>query len=210
MNTLTEISPELIRQNWSNYKDDIYYSLYESLWDDLINKFKIDKQDVYLSILKKFINKEEILFKKPLLNRIHIIQIDEKTLVLKGLDGEERKHIHHLCDKIGLHHDTKKQSKKKFLYIYKPEEWLWEYTIRNPYSKDDEYYAKRELESQKRKQQLKDKLSETYCCICDKNALQTDLYCSVYIDGLYCNDCLDNTSDECGGYLSDHKFEPWR
>ena len=43
---------------------------------------------------------------------------------------------------------------------------------------------------------------------CEKNGWETELFCSVYIRGLYCNDCLETTSDEGGGKLCDHKFEP--
>jgi len=122
MNTLKDISSESIRQNWLNYKDEIYNSsYYELLWDSLESKFEIDKNDMYLTIFKTFINNEEINYKKPLFDRIHINQINKETLVLKGLDGEERKHIHLLCDKIGLHHESKSHPKKKynrFLYIY--------------------------------------------------------------------------------------------
>ena len=44
MNTLKNISSEIIRQNWLNYKDEIYNSpYYELLWDSLESKFEIDK-----------------------------------------------------------------------------------------------------------------------------------------------------------------------
>ena len=77
MNTLKDISSEIIRQNWLNYKDEIYNTFYyELLWESLEDKFKIDKSDPYLSILKKFINNEEINYKTPLFNRIHINQVN--------------------------------------------------------------------------------------------------------------------------------------
>ena len=211
MNTLKDTSSESIRQNWLDYKDTIYNSpYYELLWDSLESKFKIDKNDIYLTIFKKFINNEEINYKTPLFGTIHINQINDETLLLKGLNGEERKHIHLLCDKIGLHHESKSHPKKKynrFLYIYKPKVWLWEYTEKNPYSESEEYYKKKEMEKQLKKQQLEEELSRTYCCICEKNGLETELFCSIYISGLYCNDCLETTSDGDGGNLSDHKFE---
>jgi hypothetical protein len=57
MNTLKNISSEIIRQNWLNYKDEIYNSsCYELLWDSLESKFKIDKNNIYLTIFKTFIN----------------------------------------------------------------------------------------------------------------------------------------------------------
>ena len=212
-NSLQDISSETIRQNWLNYKDEIYNTLYyELLWDSLKNKFDIDNNNMYFIIFKKFIHNEEIIYEKPLFDRIHIIQINNETLVMKGLDGEERKNIHLLCDQIGLHHESKLHPKKKynkFLYIYKPKTWLWEYTEKNPYSKSEEYYAKIEIiEKQIKHQKMKEKLSRKYCCICETNGWDSDLFCSVYIQGLYCNDCLETMSDGDGGNLCDHKFEP--
>ena len=77
---------------------------------------------------------------------------------MKGLDGDERKHIHSFCDKIGLHHESKSHPKKKnkrFLYIYKPKVWLWEYTEKIHIQKSEEYYIKRELEKQIKQKQNK-------------------------------------------------------
>jgi hypothetical protein len=62
-------------------------------------------------------------------------------------------YIHSLCDKIELHHESKSHPKKKytkFLYIYKPKIWLWEYTEKNPYLKGKEFYEK-----QKNQQRIK-------------------------------------------------------
>ena len=220
MNTLKDISCDVIRQNWLNYKNEINdSSYYELLWKSLEDKFSIDNNDIYLNIFKNFINNKEINYKKPLFDRIHICQLNNETsyfssnetLILKGLTGNERKHIHSLCDKIGLHHENKSHPKKKytkFLYIYKPKIWLWEYTEKNPYSKSKEFYERRELEKQKNHQRIKEKLSKRNCYICNSNGWETELFCSVYIKGLYCNDCLEITSDDNGGKLCDHNFEP--
>ena len=62
---------------------------------------------------------------------------------------------------------------------------------------------------QERKRKLIERLSRKYCNSCNKNGWQTDLYCSVYIRGLYCEDCLKDESDGEGGKLNDHKFEPY-
>jgi hypothetical protein len=211
MDSLKNIASNVIRENWSVYKDIINNSpYYEILWKDLENKFNISKNDIYLPILKKFINNKLFIRKKPYLNRITIILEDNKTLILKGLDGFDRRQVHLLCDKIGLYHRSKinlKKTNKKFLYIYKPDIWLWEYTVKNPYSKSDEYYAKRESEYKIKQDQINEKLSSQYCNICNKNGLETELFHSVYIRGVYCNDCLDCVSDDDGGKLCDHKFE---
>ncbi len=211
MDSLKDISCETIRQTWTEHKDEMANSpYYEILWDSLEKKFNLDTSDMYLRIFKKFINNEEINFSKPLFNQIYITQINSNTLEFKGLDNDQRKNIHLLCDKIGLHHESKTHPKKnkRFLYIYKPNIWLWEYTIKNPYSKSDEFYAQREVQRQINQNKMKEKLSKRYCCICETNGWDTDLFCSVYIRGLYCSDCLETESDGDGGVLNDHKFEP--
>ena len=212
MDSLKSISSDTIRENWLEYRDTVQNSpYYDLLWENLESKFNLDKNDVYLSILKKFINNQEIDCKKPLFNQIYITQINNDTLEFKGLDNDERKQIHLLCNKIGLHHESKshpKKNHKRFLYIYKPKLWLWEYTEKNPFSKSEEYYEKVQLEKKIKQQKFNEKMSRRYCCICDRTGLETELLCSVYIRGLYCNDCIENTSDDEGGRLSGHKFEP--
>jgi hypothetical protein len=211
MNTLKDVSCDIIRQNWLNYKDEINNSsYYELLWKSLEDKFSIDNNDIYLIIFKNFINNKEINYKKPLFDRIHICQLDNSTLIIKGLSSDERKNIHSLCDKIGLHHESKTQEKNKynrFLYIYKPTIWLWEYTEKNPYSKSKEFYERRELEKQKHQQWANNILNNTKCYVCSRNGLETDLFYSVYVNGIYCDDCLQITTDEEGRLLNGHKFE---
>ena len=213
MNSLIDISSETIRKNWLMYKDTIVETpYYDILWETIQKKFNIDSENVFYIILKKFINNEDIIYKKPLYDRIHIIKEYDNTLVFKGLGGNERKEIHLLCDKVGLHHESKIQTKKKnkkFLYIYKPSVWLWEFTEKNPYSQSDEYYKNREIEREKKNKIMEEQMKRKYCCICEKNGMETDLFHSVYIRGLYCNDCLEIESDGEGCKLSDHKFEPF-
>jgi len=213
MNSLIDISGEAVRKNWQSSKDIIADSpYYDILWKSFENKFNISTEDNFYIILKKFINNEDISYKKPLYDRIHIIKENDSTLVFKGLGGDERREIHQLCDKIGLHHESKIHSKKKHkknLYIYKPHVWLWEFTEKNPYSKSETYYKQRELERLERQKIEEEKMKRRYCSICEKNGLETDLFHSVYIRGIYCNDCLEFESDGTGGTLSDHKFEPF-
>ncbi len=61
MDELKDISSEVIRQNWSHYKDLVLQTSphYEILWDDLTNKFNIDKNDMSLIIFKKLIMKTQ-------------------------------------------------------------------------------------------------------------------------------------------------------
>lgn len=230
---LTDIQIEFIKKNWLNYKNDINYSRYYNLlWSNLENKFNIKNDDLYLNIFKKFIYNNDIFIYEKLIydNRIHIEQITNDIITLKGLDSQERKNIHILCDKIGLHHDSRfhpKKLNKKILYIIKPLVWLWEFTEKNPYSKSPDFYEKCQIEKELRLQKIKEKLTHKYCNICNVNGWEKQLFHSVYIKGLYCNNCLDNscwqdilniTCRETGtsnflnsnlnDNLNDHKFEP--
>ena len=213
MISLQNITSDGIRQQWNNYQDEIKNipSFYDLVWDSWYKKYNIEREDNFVTILRNFIEEKNVENKKPLFDRIYIIQHDEKTIIIKGLTSEERKDIHLLCDKFGLHHESKfhtKKRNKKFLYVYKPSTWLWEYTEKNPYSKGEEYYRNRELERQEQQNKKREKLSRKYCCICDKTGLEVDLFCSVYIRGLYCDECLETMSDGDGGLLCHHKFEP--
>ena len=69
------------------------------------------------------------------------------------------------------------------------------------------FFEKIELEKQSRYNKYLEKLGSKYCCICERNGLETELLSSVYIRGLYCTECIDNESDGDGGLLIDHKFE---
>lgn len=206
-NQINNISFEDIRKDWTKYSLSISYdsNIFNDIWNDWINKFKINTNDMFIntfvSNFKEFITKDNFIDKiyKRLL--CHINKIDNKTLVIKGLDAEQRKKIHKLCDNIGLHHKSIKVYKNKHLYIYKPEIWLWEFTIRNPFSEDEQVYVHRELMKHTR-------LRNKYCSNCNINGVDATLYHSVYISGYYCESCLDIESDGEGGVLSGHKFEP--
>jgi len=239
---INNISFEEIRKNWSEYKDDISEEQYNLIWNDLINKFNLDKSDDYLVLFIKFISGKKLFLEEY---NTKIIQENDDTLIIKGLDGQDRKTIHKLCNHIGLHHQSIKKKKNiKHLYIYKPKKWLWEFSERNPYSENDEVYIQREIESQIRyERQMKknhnlycnsstndsdnddiykhgeidsdiryerkiNKMHNLYCCECGTYDSDNELYQSIYIRGIYCNDCLETTSDGVGGLLSDHKFEP--
>ena len=198
MNTLEKISAETIRKNWNNYKNELNDTTsihYQILWDGWFEKFNIDKDDFYIILFKKFIENTKIE------NTEIIIKENDSTLILKSLDGSERKEIHKLCDKLGLFHQSKQHPKKqhkKFLYIYKPENWLWEFTEKNPYSEPDEVYKEREKNYRRK---------IFYCYGCGTSSEEEYIFRSVYIRNSYCGDCLETTSDGGGGVLGDHKFE---
>ena len=142
---------ETIRQNWNLYKETIPITSleYETLWNEWYEKYKINKNDELVKMLKNFIIGKD--FQK---SKNKILQ-DENTLILKKVKGERRKKIHEICNIIGLHHESKKTNDiyGKNLYIYKPKEWLWEFTEKNPYSKSEEYYEKKNKEALLRKEQ---------------------------------------------------------
>ena len=207
MQTLQELSTETIRKNWITYKDIISKDnlMYELLWNDLYKKFEFEKNNEmkYVIIFRDFIEGKEIL------DINNIIKENDKTLIMKGLDGYDRKIIHKLCDKIGLHHNSITMKKRKrHLYIYLPENWCFEFTERNPYSKDDEYYLNLEKLHNEKIERHNIWLSNIECDGCSCNASENQMYRSVYIRNTYCSDCLETLSDGDGGNLNDHKFEP--
>ena len=211
----TTISEDSIRQNWETYKNDILpkSKKYISLWNDWYKKFNIDKNDVYVRILKDFIINNNFPDTRNVNNIVCIEKCNDNTLIFKGLEGDSRKALHLLCDKIGLHHEskpaqTKRKKYRRFLYIYKPATWLWEYTERNPFSENDEVYKEIEKERDKVREKEKERMSRKHCCECGENGWNTELFHSVYISGIYCQTCLDEVSDCEGGILNDHKFEP--
>lgn len=192
-------SPEIIRQHWNQYAllVDQSSQLYLSLWDDWCRKYGHQLSDPYIQLFKKFIEEKTII-------QTSLIMVTYDTLVLKGLNSDEREELHILCDQIGLHHQSIKAKKhKRHLYIYRPPIWLWEFSEKNPCSQPPEYY-------ENLRKQKKERWSQKYCCVCDKNGWETQLLCSVYFRGLYCEECLEETSDGDGGVMSDHKFEPYK
>ena len=153
MEKLQELSKETIRKEWSIYKNTISKDepLYELLWNDLYEKFKFEKNNEmeYVTIFRKFIEGKDIVFIG------NYVREDNKTLIIKGLNGYKRKLLHKLCDKIGLHHKSVEIKRgKKHLYLYIPDNWSFEFTERNPYSKEDEYYLNLEKEHEIRKAKL--------------------------------------------------------
>ena len=212
ISTLKNLSSDTIRKNWNNIiennKNIISSHIFEIIWYEWEYKHAEFTKNIFYPILKIFISGYSIGEIELIEKKKYIIQEDKDKLILKCLDNNERKQVHKLCDKIGLHHKSIKKSNNKHLYIYKPSIWLWEYTEKNPYSESDEYYKLLEETKMIQNQKYKLKMEKKYCNCCDRNGLEVQLYCSVYIKGLYCDDCLDTLSDGYGGQLNDHKFEP--
>ena len=129
--TLQSIALEELRKNWTPESyDSINKEIYELLWDDLCKKFNIDIECIYFKLFKSFIEKKYI----PKNIAMYNIE-NENTMRLFGLNIDERKRLHKLCDNIGIHHQSKKNKKnKKQLYVYLPILWKFEFTEKNPYS----------------------------------------------------------------------------
>ena len=208
--TLQNISCEAIRQNWDTQTDnDITNSpFYDMVWNDWENKYAEFTKNIFYPLLKNFVMGNNIGKNKPYKNQYYIIQENENTVILKGLSNYDRKQVHLLCDKIGLHHKSVQKKKNKHLWIYKPVVWLWEFTEKNPYSKSDEYYILQEQKHIQKQEKYKSKMQRKYCDGCNVTGWDTQLYCSVYVRELYCDNCLETLSDDDGGKLGDHKFEP--
>lgn len=196
---------ETIRREWDTHNDiSSHTAYYELIWDSWYQKFQRDRTDPRVQLLRNFIEN------KPIIGDNWTKQLNDRTLERKIDDSYERKELHKLCDQIGLHHVSKlrpprKGKVRKSVYIYKPEKWLWEYTVRNPYSKSDEYYKQRDIEIAKKVEKRKQYLMSKYCCRCDANGYDNELMCSISLSGLYCNDCVESIESI---EMDDYKFEP--
>ena len=211
MQSLQELSSATIRENWDVYKDHLPVNnyFYDIIWNDFYKKFDMDEMK-YVIIFRDFIEGNDI---KNNDMPYHFIKENDKTMIIKGMNGEERKMIHKLCDKIGLHHNSvNKNKRRKDLYIYLPEKWSFEYTEKNPYSRDDEYYINLEIFREKQREENKEIerkwLKDQECSNCGVNGLDNQLYLNVFITDIYCEDCLEIVSDGYGYPLNSHKFEP--
>jgi len=211
---LQDIPLELIRQNWSSYKniiqtDDPYYTF---IWNDFEKKLQFNITDHHYQILKNFIIDSNFNPKDDNPKDDFLVKENQTTLIFKVPEVSKRKKLHQLCDKLGLHHEMKfdytKYSKKLF-YISKQENWSWEFSEANPSSIP--YEKCEQMNKIIREDRLRKKLSSKYCCICDNNGYTTQLYKSIHVDELYCETCLKSEdNEECGKY-SDYNFEPiWR
>jgi hypothetical protein len=214
---MSDRNKENMRENWNQYKDTILPDSkeYKLLWDDWYEKFDIDNKDPYVKTLRRFISHNDLPDKKMIGNYVYVEKHNEFTLIIKGLGGDGRRALHKLCDEIGLHHESKlspssKNKRRKFMYIYKPVTWSWEFTEKNPYSESDEYYKQKSIEREERNKVRLEKMSRKNCYECGSNGSEAELFHSVYIRGILCEDCLGNVSDGGGGLLNDHKFEPLR
>jgi hypothetical protein len=213
---------ENIRKKWDTIEDKSP-EIYDLLWDDWFKKFNVDRIERCVRLLKNFIMNNTETIKNPIDGCSIEMQDDNNTMLLKGLQNRskrsKRKMLYSICTNMGLHYKittNPKNKKSMFLYIYKPKIWLWEYTVPNPYIvaveshviRSPKYYEQRREQAQEKKEKKKQWLHNKYCSNCDATGDEVQLYNSVYISGLHCEDCLEYESDGEGGVMGDHKFEP--
>lgn len=197
--TLNVLSFEEMRRTWNEHSAHTPQNVYENIWNDWCQKFDVSASDPNTLLLKKFIENKIQPSRKCVLSE------NGNHLTLYGLKGPRRYELHVLCDKLGLHHKSTGDGGSRLLHLYKPEPWLWEFSAKNPYSEAPEAYQKRYQQKQTRHRQ---RLARKECCECGANGLEAELFQSPYLDGYYCEDCLDTVSDGNGGVLGAHKFEP--
>lgn len=120
---------------------------------------------------------------------------------LSGIEGARRYELHVLCDELGIHHKSSNNQNTRQLHLYKPDPWFWEFSPKNPYSSE-----RNDSKKSQKAQHRRNKLSRKYCYECGATGLEVELFESPYMSELYCEDCLETTSDGAGGLLCDHKF----
>lgn len=200
-----------IRKNWTVYKSTIDDATYQQIWKSWAEKFNKSLNSRNVVLLKSFIEGSFRKLPKDTFRRRQCMDYRRKDneLILYGFDSRRRYKMHRLCNDLGLYHkSTSDDFDQRILHITIPNNWSWEYTPPEPESKPREYYDNlRKEKLAKKREEKKKSLSNKYCCMCDANAMYTDLYGSVYMSGLYCSDCLEDESDGEGGELLDHKFE---
>ena len=186
INTLESIVLKDLRKNFT-FDDSPQPEIYEAMWEDLIKTSNIDKECKYFKLFKKFIEKEDIKNVKGL------YKIDNSILRVLNLDGSDRKNLHSLCDKMGLHHESVKSGKnRKDFLVTIPKCWKFEYSPPNPYEGSSNYQRKKNIS----------------CDRCGETGDKCELYKSVCMREIVCENCLENDSDGEGGSLKDHQFDP--
>jgi len=201
MKSLTSIACESIREHWDKYSLNTDDPLFDIVLEDWYNVYEFDKKNEFVKTLVAFATNKQMTIHPQFTNRI--IKHDDNTMIIKGLNPSDRQSYHEFCDQLGLWHESKDAKKgKRWFYAYKPDVWKWNYTG-NKYGEPPGYYAQKRAIAIKRLQNMT-------CDACGDNAHNTQLFKSVYVRGKYCQSCVECVSDENGGILNDHKFEPMR
>jgi hypothetical protein len=115
-----KITSEEMRKNWNQYFSffDDKGTSYEAIWISWCEKFSIDKNDHKVKLLYNFISNNTI----PKTKKVEIEIIENiRTLIIKGLSGDQRYRYHVLCDNIGLYHESVTEKFQRHLHITKPD-----------------------------------------------------------------------------------------
>lgn len=169
MNSLLSTTCEHIRKNWTEYSKVIQTNSteYELLWFDVYKKHNITYNNPNMLLLKEF------------------IESTNKNMTFKEKSKAERKELHELCAVVGLHHFSSGTGKKRKLKIFKPKQWLWDFTPEKVKTQP-EIYVKENL----------------HCDVCGKQKEDNQLYVSPYIQNVICETCLNEDEE-----LNCHKWE---
>ena len=91
----------VIRKNTHNTSMSPYYDIVWNDWEQSHSKLTTN---IFYPILKKFVNGDDIVSGEIESgeNQYYVLQENKTTLILKGLNRDDRKQLHLLCDNIGL------------------------------------------------------------------------------------------------------------
>lgn len=220
MNTLQNISCELVRKDWINYKDIISteQSYYRLIWNDWIRKHNIDENCPFVKIVHCFIEKSPIDSYTKIKYKNYIFELEsDNHLIIKHMSSPERKQLHNICDLLGLHHQTlfyqyvnknNKTVNKKGFNVYIPENWCWEFSEANPYGGVYLQNIKQKKDKIKReKEREKQAMFNSKCEKCKQKGSVAPLYISLHYDIIICEKCSNITKGKDGYFVSDFKME---
>ena len=91
----------IIRKNTHKTSMSPYYDI---VWNDWEQSNRKLTTHIFYPILKKFVNGDDIVSGQidSCDHQYYVSQENKTTLILKGLDSNDRKQLHLLCDNIGL------------------------------------------------------------------------------------------------------------
>jgi hypothetical protein len=191
--TISELvaeSPDLVRQRWPEYLDQIKPDSpeFETLWSRMCKRAHIYDDDAQVIAFKQF-----------------ILDPTKTELVYLGLKAARRSKMHLLCDKIGLVSASDGVASDRRLVVTKPDVWLWDYTKPKDVSRGssgNDWFGDNPFGGGRTDYQRR------YCNECSMVCSRRELLCSIYYRFLLCHECHDTKSDHNGEPYDAHKWEP--
>jgi hypothetical protein len=169
---LQNITSNIIRQNWNLYNNIPQYII-EIVYNNWYNNnIDFNINNTFIHEIKNFIFNNDHFFK------------------FKESDINIRKHIHLFAYKLGLYSCTK----KKYVYIIKPDKWLWEFSI----LKQKVLIKTINIKKKQKQKQLKN-IQINNLCKCKQN-----LYSFKCIDSM-CYICCENS--DCTKHIKQYQYE---